>query len=361
MAWWKKMLLVLILLPMTLFGVFLLWMRLTGFFPADLEEEHVFCEGSPPTLKPGQPLKVLSWNVQYMAGKNYVFFYDKLDGSGPDTRPSPQDITATLNEVARVIREEDPDVVLLQEVDDGARRTDGEDQLLRLLSLLPGRYACHSSSFYWKAPFVPHPKVMGAVGLKQSILSKYAIATATRHRLPMFKQDPVTDLFYIKRAVQHVTLPIEGRQAPFSLMNTHLDAFAQGTDTMQRQVAAVKALVEVQPGPWMIGGDFNLLAHRAAYDHLGEREQRYFNPQTELTPLFESGYRSVPTLDQIVGAERQLWLTHYPNDLEVGKLDRTIDYIFYDPSLRTLTTSVRQSDTQKISDHLPVILTVEVP
>jgi endonuclease/exonuclease/phosphatase family metal-dependent hydrolase len=26
----------------------------------------------------------MNWNVQYMAGKNYVFFYDRLDGSGPD-------------------------------------------------------------------------------------------------------------------------------------------------------------------------------------------------------------------------------------------------------------------------------------
>ena len=97
-----------------------------------------------------------------------MFFYDLPGGKGPDKRPSKEDIAATLNEVARVIREENPDIILLQEVDDNARRTDYQDQLALLLELIPADYKFHASAFYWQSPFVPHPKIMGKVGMKLS-------------------------------------------------------------------------------------------------------------------------------------------------------------------------------------------------
>jgi len=132
----------------------------TAFNPAAIQPERVFRNGSEPLLEPGQKVKIMSWNVQYMAGKNYMFFYDLLDGSGPDRRPSAEDITSTLKEAALVIRRENPDIVMLQEVDDNARRTDYEDQLARLLELLPADFKFHASAFYWQSSFVPHPKIM---------------------------------------------------------------------------------------------------------------------------------------------------------------------------------------------------------
>jgi len=130
-----------------------------------------------------------------MAGKNYVFFYDLLDNSGPDGRPSPEDIAKTLKEVARIIQDENPDVILLQEVDDGAKRTDYEDQLASLLPLLPKEYACYASAFYWKASFVPHPRIMGAAGMKLSTISKYKMTEAVRHQLALIPADPLTQQF----------------------------------------------------------------------------------------------------------------------------------------------------------------------
>ena len=130
--------------------------RLTTFHPPEVASRPVTCPDDVPTLQPGRSVKVMSWNVQFMAGKGYVFFYDLLDGSGPDERPSPEDVVETLDEVAGVVADEDPDVVLLQEVDDGADRTDEVDQLAALLDRL-GRdaYPCHASAFYWRAAFVP--------------------------------------------------------------------------------------------------------------------------------------------------------------------------------------------------------------
>jgi len=118
-----------------------------SYHPKPVERLAVLGATNAPVLQPGQRLRVLTWNVQYMAGKNHCFFYE----GGRDERPSPAEIEATLAGVARVIREENPDVVMLQEVDDGSRRTDSMDQVARLLALLPAEYTQHVSAFYHKA------------------------------------------------------------------------------------------------------------------------------------------------------------------------------------------------------------------
>jgi endonuclease/exonuclease/phosphatase family metal-dependent hydrolase len=155
------------------------------YHPAEVQAEAIVCAEDAPVLQPGQSLKVLSYNVQFVAGKNYVFFYDLPDDAGPDERPSAADIAQTVQEVARVIRAENPDVILLQEVDDGSARTDHEDQLARLRALLPQDYKCHTATFYWKAAFVPHPRIMGAIGQKLAIVSKYRLDRASRYQLAL--------------------------------------------------------------------------------------------------------------------------------------------------------------------------------
>jgi endonuclease/exonuclease/phosphatase family metal-dependent hydrolase len=345
----------------TLVVALLILIRLSTYHPADIEAAEMSCPAETPKLKPGQNVKVMSWNVQYMAGKNYVFYYDLLDGSGPDVRPSRQDIEATFAEVARVIREENPDVVLLQEMDQGAKRTDKEDQHARLLEMLKAQnYACHAQAFYWKAGFVPHPKVMGPVGLKLSTFSRFHIDSATRRALPMLKQDWLTDQFYLKRAILETALTVDGRPQPFVALNTHLDAFAQGTDTMERQVAYLSArLAELEASntPWVSGGDYNLLPPGDAYDRLIPEKRLYYKPKSELEPLFGL-YQAVPSAAQTQGPDAAKWFTHFPNDPTIKAPDRTIDFIFISKHLNLGQHSVRLKDTLKISDHMPILAEV---
>jgi hypothetical protein len=65
-------------------------------------------QNAAPALVPGQALKVMTWNVQYLAGKRYVFWND-LDGRATMKRPLLDDMAFSLDEVARVIRDEQPD------------------------------------------------------------------------------------------------------------------------------------------------------------------------------------------------------------------------------------------------------------
>ena len=141
-------------------------------------------------------------------------------------------------------------------------------------------------------------------------------------------------------------------------LTRHLDAFAQGCDTMTRQVAAVEDVVADTKGAWLIAGDFNLLATSAAYDRLDKVQRGYFNPATELAPMLE-GYDHFPTDKQIDGGD-PAYFTHWPNDPSVGGPDRTIDYFFYSPGLDAVDQRVRQ-DRPKISDHFALLTTVTAP
>lgn len=348
-------------------GIFLVlfwsWVWLSTYHPADVQSQTVVCSEDTPLLKQGQKLKVLNWNVQYMAGKNYVFFYDLPDNSGPDERPSSEDIEKTLKEVARIIRDENPDIILLQEVNVGAKRTDYKDQLAELLLLLPEESAsCYTSAFYWKASFVPHPCIMGSVGMKLVVLSKYRISEATRHQLALLPEDPLTRQFKFKRAVLEVRMPVEGAK-DFVLLNTHLSAWAKGTGVLEKQVAQVNTILEKltqEKHSWIIGGDFNLLPPGKAYSLLKDNKKEEFNKETEIKPLYEK-YKVVPSLKEVNGPDYQKWFTFFPNDPSIEEPDLTADYIFMSDDLQLGKHYVRQHDTLEISDHLPLIAEIELP
>jgi endonuclease/exonuclease/phosphatase family metal-dependent hydrolase len=295
-----------------------------------------------------------------------VFFYDLLDGSGPDDRPSPDDIQKTTFEVIKIIKTENPDIILLQEVDDGSVRTDYEDQLQKLLNLLPSDYRAHTSAFYWKVWFVPHPRVMGKAGMKLSIISKYQIKSAVRHQLAQIEEDVwyswLKQQFNFKRAIQEAVLPIEGGQNLY-VMNTHLDAFAQGTNTMEKQVLYTQKLLETKSNEgqtWLLGGDFNLLPPGKSYELADAEVKKYYKPLSEIAPLFNL-YQAVPSQVEADSSERKKWFTHFPNNPQIKAPDRTIDYIFLSKNIKLLNHYVLHQGTLTISDHLPVIVEVEIP
>ncbi|MBN22852.1 MAG: hypothetical protein CL678_16315 [Bdellovibrionaceae bacterium] len=320
-----------------------------NFFPRSRQKAKLVCNTD--RTWEGTPLKILSWNVQYFAGKNYVFFYDKLDGSGPDLRPSSKDIEQTLDEIANVIVSEDPDIVLLQEVDEGAKRTDHQNQTELLLQRLHDRYPCFAEAFYWKSKFVPHPKVMGSAGMKLVTLSKYQIHSAMRERLTQIPKDFISQAFDLKRAILEVMLPQKNGTA-VRILNTHLDAFAQGTDTMEKQVHHVKQVLDREEVSAVIGGDFNLLSSKKAFHSLSQEEQSYYNPDSEIKELVEA-YPSIPSLKDME-SDPEKWFTHFPNGSRSSKPDRTIDYLFY-KKMKVSESYVLQKEAIQWSDHFPVV------
>ena len=338
-----------------LFGIFFALLYALTWRPEAREDAILSCNTQTAKLQPGQALKVMTWNVQYLAGKRYVFWYDLPDSDGPDERPSSTDLATTLDEVVRILRDEQPDVVLLQELHDGAKASDYQDQLALLQERLVDIYPCASQAFYWKSGFVPHPRILGSVGMKLGTLSRFQIARAERLQLPMLASDPLSRQFQLKRALLVSYLPIRGGDQLVAI-NTHFDAFAQGDDTMQRQVEMTDDLLQqlqAADKSWVLGGDFNLLPP-GQFQHLPEDQRSWYAADSELQDLARR-YPMIPSLLQASGSQQADWYTHYPNDPAAKGPDRTLDYLFYSPRLTPLTNQVRQHDTQAISDHLPVI------
>lgn len=333
-----------------------------NYHPKPVESAAVSCPENTPVLESGQNVKALTWNVQTMSSKNYVFWSDLPNGDGPDEKPSQEDITVTFEETVRVIRDENPDIILIQEIADGEERTYSEDQMARLTEMLP-EYPCYTSVFDWKSAYVPHPRISGSVGWKVAILSKYKISKAERIQLSTVSKSFLEDQFKIQPAILKAMLPTsDGGQ--FAALTLHLDLYVPGTDAKEIQLAETdNVLSELDAAgiPWVLGGDFNLLPYDdAAYTRLAPEQQKYYNPESEIKFLTDK-YQVIPTVEETNGADFEKWLTRWPNDPSILGPDRTLDYFFLPNNINISAHSVRMEDTLHISDHLPVIVMFQIP
>ncbi len=314
----------------------------------------------------------MTYNVQYMASKNYIFFYD-VDVNDPAamdaiekadktlaSQPSKEHVYWTLDQVAKVIEDENPDIILLQEMN-GANdsRTYYIDLLSELRSRLPADdYGCHTQAPYWQADFIFHPNILGSVDMRLATLSRYRITSALRHQLPRPERNRLVRPFHFQRALLESRIAtVDG--SSLAVLNTHFEAWAAGTGLMERQVAAAQALLQSldnQSIPWILGGDLNLLPpddNRQRRRILAARTGRY-DEQPQIQALYQR-YRAVPDLGELLSDNAPAWYTFFPNDPTVSGPDRTIDYLFYSDQWSLADAKVVQDGALDISDHLPVV------
>lgn len=326
---------------------------LLAWRPASREAVAAQCRAPAPQLQPGQALKVMTWNVQYLAGKRYIFWDDLPDTTGPDDKPSAEDLAYTLDEVVRVIRDEAPDIVLLQEVDDGAAATGEQDQQALIGARLADLYPCSIAAFDWKARFDPNPHVFGSAGRKLVTFSRFQISAGERIALPQRSSIPLLGLFAPQPALLQSELPIRGG-ATLTVINTRLER-PNSDDTPQRQIDDLElhlSALQRAGQPWLLGGDLGLLP-LGQYPYLPDVLRAPYRDNSELN-LLAARFPMIPAVQESSGAQQADWYTHFPNDPRVNKPDRTLDYLIYSPRLSRIDAGVRRSDTLRISDHLPL-------
>ncbi len=331
--------------------------RYLNYHPRPLEQEEASNAEAATVLSPDQPIKVVTFNVQFLAGTGYHFFYD----GGPDTLVAQSDIESTIARVGAFIADENPDFVLLQEVDCGARRTAYLDQVALLRDALPGDLRNHVSTFYWKSKFVPHPKIMGSAGTKLVLFSRYRLGKARRYQLPRTPGNPIERDFNLKRAILEVEIPLADGQT-LAILNTHLEAFPRGTDVMQRQIERLlwrlKSLDD-QNLPWILGGDFNLLP--PGQSALLSREARGVHGEpTEICSIYEL-YAGVPTIAEATGKHMRHYFTFTQRSGANRLPVRTLDYLFAAPKVTIEKYAIVQEGMTEISDHLPLAAHFRLP
>jgi len=342
-------------------------------WPAQLERVVVRCDAPSPVLRPGERVRLLSWNLQYGASRRYHFFYD----GGRDVYADWRVVQQTLDDMAKVMREARPDLLLLQEVDRDSARTARIDELERLRQGLsaveaqvrgragdvpdrPLRTPCWASTRYHRSRFVPVPlrRPLGRVDMHLATGSRFRASWALRRALPPLQEPPWRRAFNLKRAVLEVALPVQGRPVPLMLLNTHLSAFSRGDGTPRRQIQVILARLrelDSRSVPWILAGDFNLLPPGDRPDRLRRDADLYdgtarHNP---LAPLFFRYRNGVPP-DVARRAPRETY-TYQP--FGATGPDRRIDYVFVSHGIQIHSFRVvRTAATRELSDHLPLLM-----
>jgi endonuclease/exonuclease/phosphatase family metal-dependent hydrolase len=212
-----------------------------------------------------------------------------------------------LDAVASFLAEQDPDIVLLQEVDQNRHVTGQVDQAAYLGERL-GMYSTFGSNVAYSP---------GAL-YGTAILSRYPITSSENTHLPKAAAGEQ------QRGLLHAVIDVDGTEV--SAYSTHLQNRSPAARV--RQVAAIRGLLAADERPKVMGGDFNA--------HPGSPEMR-----TAITYINDT-WASVG-----VG----LGATH-PSTNPRGR----IDYLLHD-GLEPLSAQVLRGP---VSDHLPVEATYSV-
>ncbi|WP_337177101.1 endonuclease/exonuclease/phosphatase family protein [Paludisphaera sp.] len=234
-------------------------------------------------------LRVLCYNIRHGEGMD-----NKLD----------------LARIAGVIKSVDPDIVALQEVDKGCKRSEGLDEPAEL-----GKLTGMTPIFSRNIPFQG-----GEYG--NAVLSRLPIAEWKNVHLPSRYAGEQRGCLVVD-----VTAP-DAAGTPIRFLATHLDYRREDAERMD-SVKTIAGIIEERPDvPAILAGDLNSLpdsATMAAFDEQWTRTD------------------SAPTLT-------------FPAD----EPNRQIDYILVRPAPRWKVVELRVLDEPVASDHRPLFAVLEL-
>lgn len=239
--------------------------------------------GCAPAAEPSeQTLRLLTYNIKHGLG---------LDG------------VEDLERAAELIRELKPDLVALQEIDQGAERSGGVMQAERL-GELTGMHPAFGKFMDYQG---------GEYGL--AVLSRFEIVEAVNHVLPPGREP---------RSALAVRVEPEGQ--PLLFVSLHLYA------TEEERLSQAEKIVELvgsEDAPVILAGDFNSQPGDAVMSFLGE----------SFTVPSKNGDRFTFRADEPT---------------------REIDFILLRPGERFEVIESRVIDESNVSDHRPVLTVVRL-
>ena len=242
-------------------GGFLGWLTAAEYRPAPVEpaEQGAPIEGvSLHNIEFDKPLTVLSWNIGYGGLGQYSDFF--MDGGKNTKSADEKQVRAYLDGISAGIRENNADLVLLQEVDKNSSRTYGIDERIRLRDGMD----CEAFALNYSCPFVPNPNTLLIHPLGKinsglyTMTNDLLIDKAERITLPCPFSWPLR-IANLKRCLLVSYLPVEDSDRQLVLVNLHLEAYDDGEGKIA-QTNQLRDFIENEyaKGNYVIaGGDWN--------------------------------------------------------------------------------------------------------
>ncbi len=340
-----------ILLGLVLLGAVVLftWLTITEFRPE--AEESVSVANNSDALLQKDEFTLLSWNLGYCAlGKESEFFMD----GGKEVRPDSESVIKKNYEgILGVIRQEDPDFLLLQEVDSDSKRSYNMDQVsgLRGALGLPSAYALN-----YKCSYVPYPlPTIGKVNSGVLTFSRSRIEEATRISLPCPFSWPVS-VANLKRCMLVTRIPLEGEEKEFVLVNFHLEAYDDGEGKKAQTEQLLDFLKkEYEKGNYVVaGGDWNQV-FPGTLDHFPNTHADLWTPGVleELPEGWSYAYQEDGQTCRLLNKP------YDPADTE-GTQYYVIDGFLVSPNVEIREVRTLTELDFEYSDHNPVRLTIHL-
>lgn len=312
-------------------------------------------------------LRIMNWNAKFGGGRIDFFF----DCHGDRVHMSQDEVIENLTGLAQKIKQYDPDIVFLQEIDIHSKRAADVDQMQWLLDHTKLNYGAYASQ--WRASLVPSDGI-GHVDSGNGILSKWSINHAERLALPLIgEQDPLTRYFYLKRNILRARIEVPG-DTPLWVANIHTAAFAHD-GTKSRQIEIFKqelAKLDEQGKVFVAAGDLNTVPPGSTHlhdfpDSVCEVERFQADDYRSETGLLDELYQNYDAAIPLekYQADNAPYFTHTTD--KDGFWNRKLDYIFTNASFKTGSGMVHQDknsggmETMPLSDHAPVTVEMAWP
>ena len=237
------------------FAALLGWLTVTEFRPEPVQPAI----SGPVTARQKldqDTVKILTFNMGYGSlGKESDFVLDGGKGSG---QQDPATVDKNMQGIRGILKAENADIVMVQEIDQESARTQDMNQLEYFSEALQGYQWSYAQNFV--CPFVPFPLTspFGRLDSGIATYSRYTVSQADRISLPVPFTWPVRTA-NLKRCLLLTRVPLQGRKEELVIMNFHLEAYDDG-EGKRKQTEQLMSLMqnEVDKGNYVIaGGDFN--------------------------------------------------------------------------------------------------------
>ena len=217
-------------------------------------------------------LHLLTWNTGYGALDEREDCY--WDGGNGVYGESKETVEANINAMKSKVKELNPDIFFLQELDLDSKRSYYIDEYAPFIEAFKESEYNNTFAKNFKAGLVPLPlyQMTGKVDAGIATFSKFQMNDSERIQLPIPFSWPMS-LFNLKRCLLINRMPIEGSDKELVTINLHLEAYDDG-EGKAKQLAMLMDIMqeELNKGNYVIaGGDFNQTFSASYFDKYPKR------------------------------------------------------------------------------------------